>query len=170
MAASDAAVKSDSADGEAQFVTLPGCGFSGLRVMKMVGVFPQNAVLEPPQPAVQRLMALFDGERPARPFWRGSDGARQPQMPASSRPSWRGDAEELLIVGAGRSPRTSPNRTWRRLPQSSRLLGPCGFWLRLYASARTRARKARVRSCCGCVSTSTGRPCSTITPPSMKIR
>ena len=32
------------------------------------------------------------------------------------------------------------------------------------------APKARVRSCCGRVSTSTGWPCSTITPPSMKIR
>ncbi len=76
MAASDAAVKSDSADSEAQFVTLPGCGFSGLIVIKMVGVFPQNAALEPPHPAVQRLVALFDGERPARPFWRRPDGAR----------------------------------------------------------------------------------------------
>jgi len=61
MAASDAAVKSDSADGEAQFVTLPDCGFSRPMVMKMVGVLPQNAALEPPQPAVQRLVALLDG-------------------------------------------------------------------------------------------------------------
>src|SRR3954466_8800255 len=61
MAASDAAVKSDSADGEAQFVTLPGCGFSRPIVMKMVGVFPQNAALGSPQPAVQRLVALLDG-------------------------------------------------------------------------------------------------------------
>jgi hypothetical protein len=165
MPASDAAAQPDPAGGEAQFVTLPGCGFSGPIVMEMVGVFLQNAALEPPQPAVQRLLALFDGARPARPW-------RRKTAPNSGRNT------SIVARRGGRTadrrrralPRTSPKRTWRRLPQSYRLLGLCGFWLRLYASARTRARKARVRSCCGRVSTSTAWPCSTITPPSMKIR
>lgn len=61
MPASDVMVQSDPAGGEAQFVTLPGWAPGGPIVVKMVGVFPQNAALQPPQPAVQGLVVLFDG-------------------------------------------------------------------------------------------------------------
>src|SRR5690349_12212796 len=50
MPVSDVVVQSDPAGGQAQFVTLPGWAPGGPIVVKMVGVFPQNAALEPPQP------------------------------------------------------------------------------------------------------------------------
>ncbi|TIW17643.1 MAG: ornithine cyclodeaminase, partial [Mesorhizobium sp.] len=53
MPASDVVVQSDPAGGEAQFITLPGWAPGGPIAVKMVGVFPQNAALRPPQPAVQ---------------------------------------------------------------------------------------------------------------------
>ncbi|RVH90853.1 ornithine cyclodeaminase, partial [Sinorhizobium medicae] len=62
MPASEVVVQSDPAGGEAQFVTLPGWANGGPIVVKMVGVFPQNPSLTPPQPAVQGLVALFDGK------------------------------------------------------------------------------------------------------------
>jgi len=105
MPTSDAVVQSDPAGGEAQFVTLPGWAPGGPIVVKMVGVFPQNAALEPPQPAVQGLVALFDGATGAPLL--AADGAAMTARKTAADSALgasilaRGDAEELLIIGAG---------------------------------------------------------------------
>lgn len=105
MPASEVVVQSDPAGGEAQFVTLPGWALSGPIVVKMVGVFPQNASLTPPQPAVQGLVALFDGKT-GGPLL-AADGAAMTARKTAADSALaaailaRQDVEELLIVGAG---------------------------------------------------------------------
>lgn len=105
MPASDVVVQSDPAGGEAQFVTLPGWAPGGPVVVKMVGVFPQNATLEPPQPAVQGLVALFDGATGAPLL--AADGAAMTARKTAADSALgaailaRKDVEDLLIVGAG---------------------------------------------------------------------
>ncbi|OLP54757.1 ornithine cyclodeaminase [Rhizobium rhizosphaerae] len=103
--ASDVVVQSDPAGGEAQFVTLPGWAPGGPIVVKMVGVFPQNAALEPPQPAVQGLVALFDGKT-GGPLLIADGAAMTARKTAADSALGasilaREDVEELLIVGAG---------------------------------------------------------------------
>ncbi|MCJ8056885.1 ornithine cyclodeaminase [Shinella curvata] len=105
MPASEVVVQSDPAGGEAQFVTLPGWAPGGPIVVKMVGVFPQNASLTPPQPAVQGLVALFDGKT-GGPLL-AADGAAMTARKTAADSALgaailaRQDVEELLIVGAG---------------------------------------------------------------------
>ncbi|MFT4158557.1 ornithine cyclodeaminase [Shinella sp.] len=105
MPLSDVVVQSDPAGGEAQFVTLPGWAPGGPVVVKMVGVFPQNAALQPPQPAVQGLVALFDGKT-GGPLL-AADGAAMTARKTAADSALgaailaREDVEDLLIVGAG---------------------------------------------------------------------
>lgn len=105
MPASDVVVQSDPMGGEAQFVTLPGWAPGGPIVVKMVGVFPQNAALQPPQPAVQGLVALFDGTT-GGPLL-AADGAAMTARKTAADSALgaailaREDVEDLLIVGAG---------------------------------------------------------------------
>ncbi|MDX3975427.1 ornithine cyclodeaminase [Shinella sp.] len=105
MPASDVVVQSDPAGGEAQFVTLPGWAPGGPIVVKMVGVFPLNASLQPPQPAVQGLVALFDGTT-GGPLL-AADGAAMTARKTAADSALgaailaREDVETLLIVGAG---------------------------------------------------------------------
>ncbi|MDW6021521.1 ornithine cyclodeaminase [Mesorhizobium sp. BAC0120] len=105
MPVSDVVVQSDPAGGEAQFVTLPGWAPGGPIVVKMVGVFPQNTTLQPPQPAVQGLVALFDGKTGAPLIV--ADGAAMTARKTAADSALgatilaREDVEELLIVGAG---------------------------------------------------------------------
>lgn len=105
MPASDVVVQSDPAGGEAQFVTLPGWAPGGPVVVKMVGVFPHNAALQPPQPAVQGLVALFDGKT-GGPLL-AADGAAMTARKTAADSALgaailaREDVEDLLIVGAG---------------------------------------------------------------------
>ncbi|WP_411037327.1 ornithine cyclodeaminase [Shinella sp. BYT-45] len=105
MPASDVVVQSDPAGGEGQFVTLPGWAPGGPVVVKMVGVFPGNAALEPPQPAVQGLVALFDGATGAPLL--AADGAAMTARKTAADSALgaallaREDVENLLIVGAG---------------------------------------------------------------------
>lgn len=105
MPASEVVVQSDPAGGEAQFVTLPGWALGGQIVVKMVGVFPQNAALQPPQPAVQGLVALFDGET-GGPLLVADGAAMTARKTAADSALGaailaREDVEDLLIVGAG---------------------------------------------------------------------
>lgn len=105
MPASDVVVQSDPAGGDAQFVTLPGWAPGGPIVVKMVGVFPHNASLQPAQPAVQGLVALFDGTT-GGPIL-AADGAAMTARKTAADSALgaailaREDAESLLIVGAG---------------------------------------------------------------------
>lgn len=105
MPASEVVVQSDPAGGEAQFVTLPGWAPGGPIVVKMVGVFPQNASLAPPQPAVQGLVALFDGKT-GGPLLVADGAAMTARKTAADSALGaailaREDVEGLLIVGAG---------------------------------------------------------------------
>jgi len=105
MPKSDVVVQADPAGTEAQFVTLPGWAPGGPIVVKMVGVFPQNAGLHPPQPAVQGLVVLFDGATGAAQL--AADGAAMTARKTAADSALgsqilsREDAEDLLIVGAG---------------------------------------------------------------------
>ena len=105
MPASDVVVQSDPGGSEGQFVTLPGWAPGGPIVVKMVGVFPQNASLQPPQPAVQGLVALFDGKTGAPVLT--ADGAAMTARKTAADSALgasilaRHDVEDLLIVGAG---------------------------------------------------------------------
>lgn len=105
MPISDVVVQSDPVGGGGQFVTLPGWAPGGPVVVKMVGVFPGNAGLVPPQPAVQGLVALFDGATGGPRFV--ADGAAMTARKTAGDSALgaallaREDAEDLLVVGAG---------------------------------------------------------------------
>jgi ornithine cyclodeaminase/alanine dehydrogenase-like protein (mu-crystallin family) len=105
MPASNVVVQADPAGGEGQFVTLPGWAPGGAIVVKMVGVFTGNANLQPPQPAVQGLVALFDGATGA-PLLTADGAAMTARKTAADSALGatllaRDDVENLLIVGAG---------------------------------------------------------------------
>ncbi len=105
MPVSDVVLQSDPAGGGGQFVTLPGWAPGGPVVVKMVGVFPGNAALDPPQPAVQGLVALFDGQTGAPRLV--ADGAAMTARKTAGDSALgaailaRPDVEDLLILGAG---------------------------------------------------------------------
>jgi ornithine cyclodeaminase len=105
MPASEVVVQTDPAGGDGQFVTLPGWAPGGPIVVKMIGVFPQNASLVRPQPAVQGLVALFDGATGAPRL--AADGAAMTARKTAADSALgavllaRDDVEDLLIVGAG---------------------------------------------------------------------
>lgn len=105
MPACEVIVQSDPTNGEGQFVTLPGWAPGGPIVVKMVGVFARNASLEPPQPAVQGLVALFDGATGAPRL--AADGAAMTARKTAADSALgamllaRDNVEDLLIVGAG---------------------------------------------------------------------
>lgn len=102
---SDVVLQSDPSGGKGQFVTLPGWAPGGPVVVKMVGIFPDNATLDPPQPAVQGLVALFDGVTGMPRLV--ADGAAMTARKTAADSALgasllaREDAKHLLIVGAG---------------------------------------------------------------------
>ncbi len=105
MPKSDVVVQADPAGGDGQFVTLPGWAADGPIVVKMVGVFGKNAQLQPPQPAVQGLVALFDGQTGTPRLV--ADGAAMTARKTAADSALgasilaREDVDHLLIVGAG---------------------------------------------------------------------
>ncbi|MDO9524967.1 MAG: ornithine cyclodeaminase [Gemmobacter sp.] len=105
MPMSDVVLQNDPAGGPGQFVTLPGWAPGGPVVVKMVGVFPGNARLLPPQPAVQGLVALFDGATGAPRLV--ADGAAMTARKTAGDSALGADilahaeAQSLLVVGAG---------------------------------------------------------------------
>lgn len=105
MPMSDVVLQGDPAGGPGQFVTLPGWAPGGPVVVKMVGVFPQNTGLTPPQPVVQGLVALFDGATGAPRLV--ADGAAMTARKTAGDSALgaavlaRADAQDLLVVGAG---------------------------------------------------------------------
>lgn len=101
----DVVVQSDPVGSGNQFVTLPGWLPGGLIAVKMVGVFPGNLVLRPPQPSVQGLVATFDGQTGAPRLV--ADGAAMTARKTCADSALgadllaRKEAETLLILGAG---------------------------------------------------------------------
>lgn len=105
MPVSDVVVQSDPAGSGNQFITLPGWVPGGPVAVKMVGVFPGNERLSPPQPNVQGLVAMFDGATGAPLLV--ADGAAMTARKTAGDSALaasllaREDAEVLLVVGAG---------------------------------------------------------------------
>lgn len=105
MPVSDVVVQSDPAGSGNQFITLPGWVPGGPVAVKMVGVFPHNERLSPPQPNVQGLVAMFDGATGAPLLV--ADGAAMTARKTAGDSALaasllaREDAQVLLVVGAG---------------------------------------------------------------------
>lgn len=105
MPVSDVVVQDDPAGSGNRFITLPGWVPGGPVAVKMVGVFPGNETLSPPQPNVQGLVAMFDGSTGAPLLI--ADGAAMTARKTAGDSALgasllaREDAEVLLIVGAG---------------------------------------------------------------------
>ncbi len=98
-------VLSDSQREENKFVSLLSWASGEVIAVKMVGVFPGNTGLSPPQPSVQGLVALFDGQT-GGPL-ATCDGASLTFRKTAADSALgadllaRPDAEVLLVVGAG---------------------------------------------------------------------
>lgn len=105
MPVSDVVVQDDPAGSGNRFITLPGWVPGGPVAVKMVGVFPGNETLSPPQPNVQGLVAMFDGSTGAPLLV--ADGAAMTARKTAGDSALgasllaREDAEVLLVVGAG---------------------------------------------------------------------
>ncbi len=88
-----------------KFVSLVAWAAQDTIAVKLVGVFPRNLSLSPPEPSVQGLVALFDGST-GRPLF-ACDGAALTFRKTAADSALgadllaRRDAETLLVVGAG---------------------------------------------------------------------
>ena len=58
----DASVMDEPDGGDNKFVSLVAWAAQEVIAVKLVGVFPSNLALQPPQPSVQGLVAVFDGK------------------------------------------------------------------------------------------------------------
>jgi ornithine cyclodeaminase/alanine dehydrogenase-like protein (mu-crystallin family) len=102
---SDAAVMDEPGGGDNKFVSLVAWAPRDVIAVKLVGVFPSNLSLDPPQPSVQGLVAVFDGATGAPVL--AADGAaltfRKTAADSALGASFlaRSDAEVLVVVGAG---------------------------------------------------------------------
>lgn len=98
-------VLSDSQRDDNKFVSLLSWASGDVIAVKLVGVFPGNTALSPPQPSVQGLVALFDG-RTGGPL-ATCDGASLTFRKTAADSALgvdllaRPDSEVLLVVGAG---------------------------------------------------------------------
>ncbi|NEI73178.1 ornithine cyclodeaminase [Rhizobium lusitanum] len=98
-------VLGDGERDENKFVSLLSWASGDVIAVKLVGVFPGNPTLSPPQPSVQGLVALFDGKTGA-PL-ATCDGAALTFRKTAADSALgvdllaRADAEVLLVVGAG---------------------------------------------------------------------
>ncbi|MBN9045199.1 MAG: ornithine cyclodeaminase, partial [Rhizobiales bacterium] len=96
---------SDAGHDDNKFISLVSWASGDVIAVKLVGVFPGNTGLTPPQPSVQGLVALFDG-RTGGPL-ATCDGAALTFRKTAADSALgvdilaRRDAEVLLIVGAG---------------------------------------------------------------------
>jgi len=98
-------VRDDPAGGDNKFVVLVGWQGGSVIAVKMVGVFPANLALTPPQPSVQGLVAVFDAATGAPVL--AADGAAMTFRKTAADSALgasllaRPDARVLLVVGAG---------------------------------------------------------------------
>ncbi len=105
MPQTDVKVLSDGANEGNKFVSLISWASGDAIAVKMVGVFPGNAALEPPVPSVQGLVVLFDGKTGAPVA--SCDGAALTFRKTAADSALgadilaRADAEVLLVAGAG---------------------------------------------------------------------
>lgn len=131
-------VTEEPGGGENKLVTLVGWQGGGIIAVKLVGVFPGNLALDPPQPSVQGLVLVFDGATGAPRL--AADGAAMTFRKTAADSALgvqllaREDAATLLVVGAGglarhvimahRSVRPSLRRVlvWNRTPERAQRL------------------------------------------------
>jgi ornithine cyclodeaminase len=105
MPLSRSMVLGEPPDEENKFVSLVAWAAQDTIAAKLVGVFPKNLSLTPPEPSVQGLVVLFDGRTGAPRF--ACDGAaltfRKTAADSALGASFlaRRDASTLLVVGAG---------------------------------------------------------------------
>ncbi|WP_119389239.1 ornithine cyclodeaminase family protein [Taklimakanibacter lacteus] len=98
-------VMSDQGDDANKFVSLIAWASGDLIAVKLVGVFPGNTALQPPQPSVQGLVALMSGVTGAPLVT--ADGAaltfRKTAADSALGADYlaRPDARTLLVIGAG---------------------------------------------------------------------
>lgn len=98
-------VRDEPGGGDNKFVALVGWKRDAVIAVKMVGIFPENLSLTPPQPSVQGLVAVFDARTGAPVFT--ADGAAMTFRKTAADSGLgssllaRRDAQTLLIVGAG---------------------------------------------------------------------
>ncbi|MBY5447197.1 ornithine cyclodeaminase [Rhizobium leguminosarum] len=134
----DVTVLSDSGNSANMFVSLIAWASGDVIAVKLVGVFPGNTALMPPQPSVQGLVALLDATTGA-PI-ATCDGAALTFRKTAADSALgvdllaRKDAETLLVLGAGglaphvieahTSVRPSIKRVliWNRNPEKARAL------------------------------------------------
>ena len=101
----DNIVADDPAGTGNQFVSLLGWSGGGAIAAKLVGVFPGNLSLDPPQASVQGIVAVFDPETGGPRLIADGEAMTFRKTAADSglgaRFLARADAETLLVVGAG---------------------------------------------------------------------
>lgn len=101
----DNIVADDPAGTGNQFVSLLGWSGGGAIAAKLVGVFPRNLSLDPPQASVQGIVAVFDAETGGPRLVTDGEAMTFRKTAADSglgaRFLARTDAETLLVVGAG---------------------------------------------------------------------
>ena len=105
MPLSRSSVMGEPPDGANKFVALVAWAAGDVIAVKLVGVFPSNLGLTPPEPSVQGLVTLFHGAT-GRPLL-AADGAAMTFRKTAADSALgvdllaRQDAEVLLVVGAG---------------------------------------------------------------------
>lgn len=105
MPLSHSTVLGEPPDEANKFVSLVAWAAGDVIAVKLVGVFPANVALSPPEPSVQGLVALFSGAT-GRPLLAGDGAALTFRKTAADSALGadllaREDAEVLLVVGAG---------------------------------------------------------------------
>ena len=140
---SDVIVQSDPLASGNMFVTLPGWLGGELIAVKMVGVFPGNLALDPPQASVQGLVAVFDAKTGGALMVADGEAMTFRKTAADSALGAtflaRAGAEVLLIVGAGGlAPHVAEAHCAAR-PSLRRVM----IWNRTAARAETLAARLR---------------------------
>jgi ornithine cyclodeaminase len=131
-------VQQEPDNGENQFVTLVGWKRGAAITVKMVGVFPGNLSLDPPQASVQGLVALFDSKTGGPLLVADGEAMTSRKTAADSglgtRMLAREDVATLLVVGAGglaphviwahctARPSISQVTIWNRTPERAQVL------------------------------------------------
>ena len=98
-------IRDEPGGGDNKFVTLVGWQRDEVIAVKMVGVFPANLALQPPQASVQGLVAVFDATTGAPRLVADGEAMTFRKTAADSALGAsllaRQDAKVLLVVGAG---------------------------------------------------------------------
>lgn len=131
-------LREEPGGGDNKFVALVAWRARAVIAVKLVGVFPGNLALSPPQPSVQGLVAVFDAATGAPAL--AADGAAMTFRKTAADSALgasvlaRPDARVLLVVGAGglaphmiaahRAARPSIDRVlvWNRTPERAEAL------------------------------------------------